>query len=210
MQRRSMLMLLSTGLASAACAGATQRRADAARPDLYNCEGCEGTLEHDRTALDWQARIGPVGEPGEPMRVEGRVVKPDGTTPAPGVIVYAHHTNADGLYAGGTGDTDASRRHGLLRAWVRTDAHGRYAFDTIKPAPYPDMTMPAHIHLMIGEPGRPPYYIDDIVFAGEFGVTARYRQQQELRGGSGIVTLTRDDGGHWLATRNIVLERHPD
>jgi protocatechuate 3,4-dioxygenase beta subunit len=92
---------------------------------------------------------------------------------------------------------------------VRTGADGRYRFDTIKPAPYPDMTMPAHIHLMIGEPGRRPYYVDDVVFDGEFGVTERYRAAQELRGGSGIVALSRSPQGVWLARRDIVLERHP-
>lgn len=181
----------------------------AVRSDLYNCEGCEGAHERAPATLDWHARIGPASEPGDAMRIEGRVLKSDGITAAPGVVVYAYQTSAKGLYANGTPETEWSRRHGRLRGWAKTDATGRYAFDTIKPAPYPRQTMPAHVHLTIVEPGRPAYYIDDIVFAGEFGVTPAYRTAQELRGGSGIVKLARTTDGGWLARRNIILERHP-
>ncbi len=148
------------------------------------------------------------GEPGERMRIEGVVLGTDARTPATGVIVYAYQTNADGLYANGSPETEWSRRHGRLRGWAKTDSRGRYAFDTIKPAPYPGQTMPAHVHLTIVEPGRRGYYIDDIVFDGEFGVTQSYREKQELRGGSGILTLRRSGDGRWLAIRDIVLERH--
>ena len=91
---------------------------------------------------------------------------------------------------------------------MKTGADGRYAFDSIRPAPYPDDVLPAHVHLTIAEPGRRAYYIDDIVFDGEFGVTPAYRGAQEFRGGSGIVRLTRSND-LWLATRDIMLERHP-
>ncbi len=96
-----------------------------------------------------------------------------------------------------------------MRGWAVTDAQGRYRFRTIQPAPYPDLTMPAHIHLMIGEPGRRPYYIDDIVFGGEFKVDDAYRRRQEFRGGSGTVKLAKDARGRWLAKRGIVLEHLP-
>ena len=194
----------------AACGGASAGRGPTARPDLYACEGCEAVAERDPASLTWETRIAPAAEPGEPMRIEGRVLQADGRTPAPNVVIYAHQTNAEGLYANGTDESEWSRRNGRLRGWVRTDPEGHYAFDTIKPAPYPDRTMPAHVHLMIGEAGRRPYYIDDIVFDGEFGVTPTYRKHQELRGGSGIVTLKRGPDGRWIAHRDIFLEIHPD
>ena len=143
------------------------------------------------------------------MRLIGQMFAPDGVTPAPNVIIYAHHTNVEGLYAGGSPGTVWSRRHGRLRGWARTNIDGRYVFETIKPAPYPDMSMPAHVHLFLGEPGRWPYYIDDAVFDGEFGVDETYRRRQELRGGSGIVRLTRGADGVLEAVRDIRLERHP-
>ncbi len=196
------------GCSLAVGAPAKTAAAGKARPDLYDCEGCQTVLERDPAALPSRLRLAAAGQPGERMVLTGRVLTVDGA-PAPGVVIYAHHTNAEGYYADGTPETEWSRRHGRLRGWVKTDADGRYGFDTIKPAPYPDRTMPAHVHLFIQEPGYPPYYVDDVVFAGEFKVDEAYRAKQELRGGGGVVTLTRDAGGVWRARRDIRLERRP-
>lgn len=179
-----------------------------ARANLYECEGCEAVHERDPAGLMASLVLAGPDEPGERMVLEGVVYVAGGTVPAEGVVIYAHHTNAEGLYANGSPETDWSRRHGRLRGWVKTGADGRYRFDTVKPAPYPDRTMPAHVHLFLAEPGRREYYIDDVVFEGEFGVTPDYRAAAENRGGSGIVRLERQEGV-WLARRDIVLERHP-
>ncbi|MBX9706570.1 MAG: hypothetical protein K2X61_01400 [Caulobacteraceae bacterium] len=182
---------------------------NAPRTNLYACEGCEAIAERTASELPSRIALASVSEPGERLRLTGRVVQSDGVTPAAGVVIYAHQTNAAGLYAGGSEETEWSRRHGRLRGWVRTDAEGTYQIDTIKPGPYPSMTMPAHIHLFVGEPGRRPYYIDDVVFEGEFGVDVGYRERQELRGGSGIVRVRPGADGVLLARRDIRLERHP-
>jgi protocatechuate 3,4-dioxygenase beta subunit len=210
--RRDMILTGTAAVAIGACTGKDAEAkggAGKARANLYQCEGCEGALERDAAAMSWSVRIDRDGEPGEKLLIEGRVLQADGQAPAAGVVVYAYHTNAAGVYGNGSSESEWSKRHGRLRAWVKTDADGRYRFETIKPAPYPGRDVPAHVHFTILEPGRRPYYVDDIVFAGEFGVTEAYRRQQELRGGSGIVTLARDAQGRWLATRDIVLERHP-
>lgn len=218
MDRRAFGLSLFGGvLAVGACGGrpadgqSNESRSDEgrARADLYACEGCEAVAERDASTLPSILSLAGPAEPGERLRLSGRVLAVDGRTPVEGVVIYAHHTNSDGLYANGTSETTWSRRHGRLRGWVRSDAQGRYAFETIKPAPYPDRTMPAHVHLFIQEPGLRPYYIDDVVFDGEFRVDADYRAGQELRGGSGIVQLGRDPDGVWTAIRDIRLERHP-
>lgn len=180
-----------------------------ARANLYACEGCEATQERSPGDLSWSVVLAGPEEPGERMRLSGRVYEPDGVTPKSGVVVYAHHTNAQGLYADGSNETEWSRRHGRLRGWARTNADGDYLFDTIKPAPYPDRTGPAHVHLFIQEPGKPPYYIDDVVFDGEFRVDDAYRDKQELRGGSGIIRLGGNAASGWTAVRDIRLELHP-
>lgn len=209
-RRGAVMGLTVVGLAGAAC---SQDRASAAgrqvRTDLYLCEGCEAVAEAAPADVSWTTVLAGPSEPGERMRLIGRVFAADGVTPAPDVVIYAHHTNAAGLYADGAFSTVWSRRHGRLRGWVRTGIDGRYRFETIKPAPYPDRTMPAHVHLFVGEPGRRPYYVDDAVFDGEFGVDATYRERQELRGGSGIVRLTRGADGVLEAVRDVRLERHP-
>lgn len=195
---------------AAACTAEGATATTEARENLYSCEGCEAVSERSPQSLDWTAVVAGPQEPGERLVATGTVYAADGRTPRPGVVIYMHQTNADGLYANGSDESEWSRRNGRLRAWVRTGPDGRYRFETIKPAPYPDMSMPAHLHLMIGEPGKRPYYVDDIVFDGEFMVDDRYREGQELRGGSGIVSLSRDADGVLVARRDIVLERHPE
>lgn len=206
MTRRDVAMGLGAGALMPPGCSSRAEPVRAARADLYACEGCEGAFE--RRPATAQATIAAPDERGERMRFAGRVLASDGITPASGVVIYAYHTDAVGLYSRGTAETEWSRRHGILRGWVRTDGDGRYAFDSIKPAPYPDRTLPAHIHLTVAEPGRRAYYIDDIVFDGEFGVTPAYRARQEFRGGGGITRLERANG-LWLATRDIILEAHP-
>lgn len=218
-RRATLLGLAALGGAgfSAACrpsqadVGAAQAGGSpaGARRDLYACEGCEATLERSPAGLPASLRLASPDEPGERMILSGRILKADDGAPAPGVVVYAHHTNSRGLYADGSDESEWSRRHGRLRGWVRTGDDGLYRFDTIKPAPYPDGTLPAHVHLFVQEPGRPPYYIDDVVFDGEFLVDDAYRARQEHRGGSGIVRLDRDTDGVWRARRDIRLEHHP-
>ena len=209
MHRRTLIKLLA---ATAAAAGASACRAGQAAGEdeaFYLCEGCEAVGERDPATLQPTAILAGPEAPGERLVLRGTVYRPDGRTPAPGVVIYAHHTNAEGHYADGSDESVWSRRHGRLRGWVKTGADGRYSFATIKPAPYPNRTDPAHIHLFLQEPGRRPYWVDDVVFAGEFGVDEAFRRSRENRGGSGIVTLGRADDGAWLAERDIVLEEHP-
>ncbi|MFY2562266.1 hypothetical protein ACN469_32030 [Corallococcus terminator] len=214
MSRRSVVLGLgSCAVGAVACTCASQAEAVPVAPRvrerLYVCEGCEAVAERAPGRLTPTVQLASAEEPGARMTLTGRVLSAESREPVAKVVIYAHHTNAAGLYANGTLESEWSRRHGRLRGWARTGADGVYTFDTIKPAPYPNDTLPAHVHLFLGEPGRPPYYVDDVVFDGEFGVTPRYRAQQELRGGSGIVKLSRTAAGVWLASRDIVLERHP-
>jgi protocatechuate 3,4-dioxygenase, beta subunit len=214
MERRVILVGLC-GAAVTACSGQSvapktgDRQPTRVRADLYQCEGCEGALERPAALLASSTRIAPDNEPGTPLIVTGTVFRTDGVTPQSGVVIYAYQTNAAGLYANGTPETEASRRHGRLRGWVRTGPDGRYRFETIKPAPYPNDTIPAHLHFTILEPGRQPYWIDDIVFSGAFGVTPDYIRSMTNKGGNGISTLRRSRDGILQVTRDIVLEPHP-
>jgi protocatechuate 3,4-dioxygenase beta subunit len=163
------------------------------------CEGCELVFEGMPKELSAQARIAPPDEPGEPLRIEGQVVTQEGA-PAPGVIVYAYHTDKNGVYP------QAATRHGRLRGWARTDANGRYVFETIRPASYPDSQVPQHVHMHVIEPSRATYYIDSIVFADDPLLDAEAREQSETaRGGNGLVHPERDGEGVWRVRRDIHL-----
>jgi protocatechuate 3,4-dioxygenase beta subunit len=177
------------------------------RPDLYRCEGCEAIHERSFEGLTWSTVIPAAGEPGERMVLTGRVFQPDRTTPAPNVVVYAYHTNAAGIYPTRGTERGWERRHGYLRAWALTNAAGEYRFETIRPGAYPGRADPAHVHLIVKEPDRREYWIDEVVFTDDPLVTPEHRARLERRGGSGIVTPTRDPSGGWVARRDIILER---
>lgn len=166
------------------------------------CEWC-GAADAPRE-LSWRADVVPEGEPGERLIVSGTVFRPDGVTPAAGVLVYTYNTDARGYYR----RTDGDHRHGRMRAWMRTDARGRYELLTIKPGPYPGRPDPAHIHYTLTGPDFPEQYIDDVWFEGDPRITPEERAGRSGRGGFNAILKPRRDGdGLWHGTRDIRLER---
>lgn len=173
------------------------------------CEGCEAIYESP-IALDALRPVDTLAHfrtGARPMRVSGTVYQSDGRTPAAGVVVYIYHTDDQGVYPTRGDENGWGRRHGYLRGWTRTDASGRYAFYTSRPAPYPGRRDPAHIHFIIKEPDRNEYYIDDVLFEDDTLVTAAVRQQLEERGGRGLVQ-TQAENGLLIAQRDIYLGKH--
>jgi protocatechuate 3,4-dioxygenase beta subunit len=171
---------------------------------LPDCEWCGAAEAPDD--VSWTTTIAGADEPGEPMVITGTVYRPDGETPAPGILLYVYHTNAEGIYPTRGDEQGNARRHGYLRGWMRTDAAGRYRFTTIRPGTYPSRNEPAHVHMTIKEPDRAEHWVDSIVFADDPLVDADYRAEQDERGGSGIVALTRDEDGVWRGQRDVVLK----
>lgn len=181
---------------------ATAREPIVGRP----CEGCEAVFQGLPSTLATEARIATAVDPGEPLVIEGTVRDRRGK-PVAGVVVYAYHTNARGIYP-----TDerfpgmAAARHGKLRGWVETDAAGTYRFRTIRPGGYPGTDIPQHVHMHVLEPGRCTYYVDDVLFEDDPRLTKQQRERLTVgRGGSGVVTPKRDGSGPWIARRDIVL-----
>ncbi len=205
------ILVLAFALSASACAQSTQQEAGEAdrpssRPGLYQCDGCEATEERSAADLDWRVTLPPEDEPGERLVLSGQVFMPDGTRAAPNVVLYFHQTNAEGYYRSINSTARGGRSDGMIEGWLATNEAGRYEVTTIKPAPYPDAGLPAHIHVYVKEPERRPYYIDDFVFEDDPYITSAYRNRQQLRGGSGILDLTPDGEGGWLGHRDLVLE----
>ncbi len=171
------------------------------------CEGCEAAFNGVPAHLSSRARIAPKSEPGAPMIVVGRVFNPKGQ-PQPGIVIYAYQTNRKGIYPESPAVRDfETRRQGTLRAWVKTDASGRYAFDTIRPGSYPADDIPQHIHFHVIEPGCSTYYVDDIMFTDDPKLTPKQiRRIAKNRGGNGISAPLKKDGV-WYVTRDIHLGR---
>ncbi|WP_235296003.1 dioxygenase family protein [Portibacter marinus] len=134
----------------------------------------------------------------EQLIIQGRILKTDGVTPVPDIVLYYYHTDNNGEYSGET-------RHGNIRGWVKSDEQGRYAIYTAKPGKYPNRRTPMHIHPAIIEPEIGyPYYIDEWVFDNDPHLTSDVRKSMQNRGGSGVLR-TRKDNGVEMANHNIIL-----
>lgn len=193
-----MHLPLSTVLAAAACSASLL-----AQP-LPPCEWC-GTGEAPPN-LTHVMTIAGDDEPGERIILRGRVFQTDGVTPAPGVVIYAYHTDETGVYRREGGETGNARRHGVLRGWLRTDSEGRYEIRTIKPAPYPSRNGPAHVHLTLQPPNGEEFWIDSTVFAGDPLITDRQRREDARDGAFGaIVDLSPGEDGVPVGVRDIRL-----
>lgn len=116
-------------------------------------------------------RLTPVGEPGPPLSVNGVVVDPDGK-PVTGASLYAFQTDAEGYY----GVKPASdNRNPRLKILLRTDAQGRWSFETIRPGSYPGSRVPGHIHFEVSASGFSTN-VFEIVFAGDPFITDAMRK----------------------------------
>jgi protocatechuate 3,4-dioxygenase beta subunit len=117
-----------------------------------------------------RGRLATQSEPGQPLRVTGVVVGPDGAAIA-GASLYVYQTDHEGYY----GVKPASdNRKPRLKLFLRSDTRGEWSFDTVKPGSYPNSRAPAHIHFEVAAPGRAAK-IFEIVFEGDPFITDRMR-----------------------------------
>lgn len=135
------------------------------------------------------------GVPGEPAYFSGRVLTPQGK-PIAGATLDLWSTDGEGWY-----DVQREGKQMQARAKIKTDAQGRYAFWTVKPASYAipadgpvgKMLMrmgrhpnrPAHTHMIVSAPGceavtthvfvgGDPYLDSDAVFAVKSSLVAEF------------------------------------
>ncbi|MEM8526387.1 MAG: intradiol ring-cleavage dioxygenase [Bacteroidota bacterium] len=188
----------------------TNNDKDSYKPIDGPCQGCEAIYEYGNEPLSNLDTFPDFEYTGPKLKVTGIVYQKDGKTPAADVIVYAYHTDRNGIYPKKENSKGWERRHGYLRAWVKTNADGKYTFYTFRPAAYPNRDIPEHIHLTIKEPNKNEYYIDDVVFDDDPLLTTGKRKKRRNRGGSGIVVLEKESD-LLLGRRDIILGRNiPD
>ncbi len=172
-----------------------------------SCEGCEAVYESPvpLTKLSWVDTLPDYNLAGPKLHIEGIVYHKDGETPAKNVVIYIYHTDQTGRYSTTGNETGWGKRHGNLRGWVKTDNEGKYAFFTLRPASYPGANPPpVHIHTIIKEPGKNPYWIDDFLFDDDPTLSKKERSRQRNYAGDGILKPELENG-LWSAKRNIIM-----
>ena len=177
---------VSTGLLVAVAATAVAH----AEPDPRFMRMWQAAQRLRPATLATETRIAPESEPGTPLVVRGLVLDVAGH-PAPGIEVFAYHTDAAGRYAA-PGAEDPWR----LKGWAVTDARGRFEFHTIRPGAYPGRTVPAHIHVTTAS-ACCGHQLTDLMFDDDPLATPAYRDHFAAAGEHGLygAVRTRADGG---------------
>lgn len=196
----------------------------AAFPFLLNCKGGTLAQESERDILSsikknaiadpasnwsgagdapsdvgWTTKLAPDSDKGERIFISGTVFQADGKTPAPKTLIYLYHTDIYGVYG-----QNGEHRHGRYRGWMLTNSEGKYQFESIKPASYPNSTIAAHVHMTTTSRERKEDWIDSILFEGDRFISARERIPQK-GGFQPIVQLTKRNDGKSYAIRDILL-----
>lgn len=195
------------------CKGQTESTENISNPSQRKgpvgggCDGCELMyfgIPKEINATDTSA--GWYEEKGQKLLLTGTVFEPGGKTPAPNIIIYYWHTDTEGYYTADTETDPKAKSHGKLRGWVKSDENGKYSIYTIRPVPYPNEDLPAHIHLSIKEPdNKNEYYTDDVVFDDDpLLIPYMKKYPPENRVGSGIVRVLLK-GNLQIAEHDIIL-----
>ena len=187
---------------------------------LLNNPGSSG-LDSDAALLGpfWRANA-PVCAPGTNIAREGTqgellavsgTVRGEGGQPVPGAEVDVWQASPVGLYE----NQDPNQPDMNLRGRFKTDAEGRYALRTVRPAGYPVPTdgpcgellraqvrhpyRPAHLHFMVSAPGHKvlisqvfPEGSENLDSDPVFGVTAALVGRIEPARGATPAQLVRD------------------
>ncbi len=134
----------------------------------------------------------------------GQVFRPDGATPAAGVVVYAFHTGAAGSY-----DTNSAGRP-RRDAFMRTDAQGRFELNTGMPGAYSDGREPAHVHVQLWGGGAPAQWAEDVLFKDDPLLPDEVRTRSRAAGQFAWVSDAPLEGGVRVVHRSIRLKAQGD
>jgi protocatechuate 3,4-dioxygenase beta subunit len=153
-----------------------------------------GALERAQKArpatLSSTSRIAPESEPGSPLVIHGRAFAADRKTPLANAVVFAYHTDEDGLYDR-PGTSNLSWR---LRGWAQTDDEGRFEFRTIRPGAYPGRKVAEHVHFTLFTASGERYHAGELNFADDTLLTAAARAASDGEGDFGGVRPVRREG----------------
>lgn len=136
-------------------------------------------------------------ERGERFVVSGRAL--DKGRPVANASIYVFHADADGFY---TRDGLNSDENARIFGTLRTDAGGRYRYETIRPRGYGDLS--AHVHHVVRAEGYKPRLFD--LWLEDDPVLVRNRLTgRNMPPDIFIRPVTRDASGVWRATHDIEM-----
>ncbi|MEN3324058.1 hypothetical protein VP395_09990 [Mariniflexile soesokkakense] len=137
------------------------------------------------------------------LKISGTIYQSDGKTPAKDVVLFIYQPDEDGNYEI---KKDSNRkRYVHHRAWIKTDADGRYTFYTFMPGKYLRNKELKQIHRVIKEPGKPEYdmasfFFNDDPLLPDLTLTCRAQAVQSM-------LRLEKAGDMYVATKDIKLTK---
>ena len=165
--------------------------------------GYEIIRENGDEATQWQISLASHEESGERMVVNGIVFNEKNDAPISGAEVYVYHTDKDGYYNRENGSRGTRPR---LKGTMLTNGGGRYEYHTIKPGPYPDSRIAAHVHYVVSARGFAERKLE-LVFEGDPYLSDRMRSDTKHPSGFfQIRELKKDEKGVLFCELNVALK----
>ncbi|WP_100615767.1 hypothetical protein [Confluentibacter citreus] len=156
----------------------------------------EKNLNNTDTIADFQSKTGK-------LKITGIIYHNDGITPAKDVILYISQPDENGNYQM---KRDANRkRYVHHRAWIKTDADGRYTFYTFMPGKLFRTKELKQIHRTVKEPGKPEqelaaFFFNDDPLIPELTLACRAEAAKSM-------LRIEEKDGMYIATRDIRLSK---
>jgi protocatechuate 3,4-dioxygenase beta subunit len=129
-------------------------------------------------------------EPGQPLRIAGRVVDAETGAPIDGAQVLVYQTDDGGEYEPADLADESTAR---LRGEMITAADGRFAFRTILPGEYPDQP-PGNRHIHVHSVSADGYAPRGFLILFEHNVRSEVREWARDTGFGQIIELAEEDG----------------
>lgn len=158
--------------------------------------------DYDANAISNTDSIPDLESKHERFKLTGTIYLSDGVTPAKDVILYIEQPDEKGNYEMKKRD---GKRYVHHRAWVKTDADGRYTFYTFMPGNYHRRGEFKHIHPVVKEEGKQAYALDAFLFDSDVSLSNYCRKRLTKKGMDNVLTIEEKDQT-FVATKDIVLK----
>lgn len=139
----------------------------------------------------------------EKLKITGTIYQSDGVTPAKDVILYIFQPDDKGNY--NMKRDEHRKRYVYHRAWVKTDADGKYTFYTFMPGKMIRSKELKQIHRVIKEPGKAeqeltPFFFNDDPLIPELTLACRAEAVKSM-------LRIEEKDGMYIATKDIKLDK---
>ncbi|WP_460218861.1 hypothetical protein [Psychroserpens sp. MEBiC05023] len=169
-----------------------------AQDDLSN----HPIYDYSETQLNNTDSIPDLNAKTNKLKISGTIYESDGITPAKDVILYIEQADEDGDFD--LRDTK-DKRYVHHRAWIKTDANGKYTFFTFVPGNDRRYNQLQQLFPSIKEPSKPEYDIASFLFDDDPLLSKLCRKRMAKKGDPTRILKPKKVEGLLVVEKDIIL-----